>query len=237
MQGTRQKAESMTSLIGFDDLVDNPTSRVAISLCLDASGSMSGAPIQELNAGVTSFYEAINQDEIAKFSAEISIVTFGPVQKETDFQTVATQPNPPILRATGNTPLGEAVKLSLDLLDERKQAYKDNGIDYYQPWLVLMTDGQPTGSSSVLDAQVARVAKLSAERKLVVFPIGIGAGADMSALNRFSAPRPAFKLQGLNFQSFFSWLSASVSRVSQSTPGDGVPMDADGVKSWADYKF
>ncbi len=227
----------MASLIDLDDLVDNPTSRVAISLCLDASGSMSGAPIQELNSGVASFYQAINQDEIAKYSAEISIVTFGPVQKETDFQTVATQSRPPVLRATGDTPLGEAVKLSLDLLDERKQAYKDNGVDYYQPWLVLMTDGQPTGSASVLDAQVGRVQQLAADRKLVVFPIGIGASADMATLNRFSAPRPAFKLQGLNFQSFFSWLSASVSRVSQSTPGDGVPIDVDGIKSWSDFKF
>lgn len=227
----------MSSLIALDDLVDNPTSRVAISLCLDASISMSGTPMQELNSGVASFYEAINHDEIAKFSAEISIVTFGPVQKETDFQTVASQPHPPVLQADGNTPLGEAVKLSLDLLDERKQAYKDNGIDYYQPWLVLMTDGQPNGSAAVLDAQIARVTKLAADRKLAVFPIGIGDQADMSTLSRFSDPRPAFKLQGLNFQSFFSWLSASVSRVSQSTPGDGVPMDVDGVKSWADFKF
>ena len=227
----------MANLIGLDDLVDNPTSRVAISLCLDASGSMSGEPIRELNSGVASFYRTINHDEIAKFSAEISIVTFGPVQKETEFQTVATQPHPPVLHAGGDTPLGEAVKLSLDLLEDRKQQYKDNGIDYYQPWLVLMTDGQPTGSSSVLDAQIARVAKLAADRKLVVFPIGIGMGAHMPTLNRFSAPRPAFKLQGLNFQSFFSWLSASVSRVSQSTPGDGVPIETEGMKSWADFKF
>lgn len=227
----------MASLIGLDDLVDNPTSRVAISLCLDASGSMSGAPIRELNSGVSSFYQAINQDEIAKYSAEISIVTFGPVQKETDFQTVAAQSKPPVLTATGDTPLGEAVQLSLDLLDERKQAYKDNGIDYYQPWLVLMTDGQPTGSSSVLNAQVARVQRLAADRKLVVFPIGIGASADMDTLNRFSAPRPAFKLQGLNFESFFAWLSASVSRVSQSTPGDGVPLDVNGITSWSDFKL
>lgn len=227
----------MANLIGLDDLVDNPTSRVAISLCLDASGSMSGEKIRELNSGVASFYRTINQDEIAKFSAEISIVTFGPVQKETDFETVATQPHPPVLQAAGDTPLGEAVKLSLDLLEDRKQQYKDNGVDYYQPWLVLMTDGQPTGSSSVLNAQIARVAKLAADRKLVVFPIGIGKGAHMPTLNRFSAPRPAFKLQGLNFQSFFSWLSASVSRVSQSTPGDGVPIDVDGIKSWSDFKF
>ncbi|WGT46678.1 vWA domain-containing protein [Tessaracoccus lacteus] len=226
------------SLIELDDLVDNPTARVPIILCLDCSGSMSGAPIRELNSGVKSFYAAIHSDEIARFSAEISIVTFGPVQKETDFQTVMTQPHAPVLQATGLTPLGEAVQLSLDLLEQRKQAYKDNGIDYYQPWLVLMTDGEPNGSSAVLNAQISRVQQLAGGRKLVVFPIGIGAGADMATLNRFApGGRPAFKLQGLDFQSFFSWLSASVSRVSQSTPGDGVELDVAGIQSWADFRL
>lgn len=226
------------SLIGLDDLVDNPTARVAISLCLDCSYSMSGPSIKELNAGVASFYKAINDDEIARYSAEISIVTFGPAQKETDFQTIATQPHAPVLQAVGDTPLGEAVQLSLDLLENRKKEYRDNGIDYYQPWLVLMTDGQPTGSSAVLNTQIHRVQQLAGDRKLVVFPIGIGDGADMSTLNRFApGGRPAFKLQGLNFQSFFSWLSASVSRVSQSTPGDGVELDAAGIQSWATFKL
>ncbi|WP_062311816.1 vWA domain-containing protein [Demequina rhizosphaerae] len=227
------------NLIELDDLVDNPTARVPIILCLDCSTSMRGARIKELNAGVASFYKAISSDEIARYSAEISIVTFGPVQKETDFQTVSTQPHAPKLTAAGNTPLGEAVELSLDLLERRKQEYKDNGIDYYQPWLVLMTDGAPFGgSAAVLAAQVARVQSLAGAGKLAVFPIGIGDDADMSTLNKFTpGGRPAFKLQGLNFQAFFSWLSASVSRVSQSTPGDGVELDAAGIQSWATFKL
>ena len=221
------------NLIGLDDLVDNPTARVAVSLCLDCSGSMNGAPIDELNAGVAAFYSAINEDEIARFSAEIGIVTFGPVQKETDFDTVATQPNPPILRAAGATPMGEAVKLSLDLVEERKRAYQANGVDYYQPWLVLRTDGAPYGGSvAVLNEQIARVTRMVNDGKLVVFPIGIGEGADMKVLEKFSPGRAALKLQGLNFTEFFTWLSQSVSRVSQSTPGDRVPLES--PRGWAD---
>lgn len=36
-------------LSGLRDLVDNPTPRVPVLLCLDTSGSMMGAPIHELN--------------------------------------------------------------------------------------------------------------------------------------------------------------------------------------------
>ena len=59
------------ALVEMEDLYDNPTPRVPVALCLDCSGSMYGAPIAELNEGVKTFYHAIDEDEIARFSAEI----------------------------------------------------------------------------------------------------------------------------------------------------------------------
>ena len=71
-------------------------------------------------------------------------------------------------------------------------------------------------------------------KKLSLFPIGIGADADMDALARFSPIRPPLHLKGLNFKDFFEWLSKSISRVSQSTPGDKVPLDLEGVREWGE---
>lgn len=221
--------------IGAEDLFDNPTPRVPVALCLDCSGSMRGVPINELNAGVRMFYQAIDEDEIARFSAEICIVTFGPAELETDFATLDVRPQPPVLSASGNTPMGEAVKLSLDSLEHRKELYKESGVDYYQPWLVLMTDGKPYGGSpEQLNRQIDRVARMVESRKLTVFPIGIGPEADMGTLQRFSPGRSPLRLQGLKFSEFFSWLSKSVSRVSQSTPGDKVTLDFEGIRGWAE---
>lgn len=222
------------ALIEMEDLFENPTPRVPVALCLDCSGSMMGDPILELNEGVKTFYQAINDDEIARFSAEICIVTFGPVSLEADFATLDTRPQPPILSASGNTPMGEAVELAINSLERRKAAYKASGVDYYQPWLVLMTDGQPNGNNLVLQQQVARVAHMAETKKLTVFPIGIGSGANMDVLARFSPGRSPLRLQGLKFSEFFSWLSKSVSRVSQSTPGDKVTLDVDGIRGWAE---
>ena len=59
------------------DLVENPNARVAICLVLDVSGSMYGSKINELNEGVQLFFNAIRNDEVARYSAEVSIVTFG----------------------------------------------------------------------------------------------------------------------------------------------------------------
>ena len=58
-------------LLRLEDLVNNPTARVPVCLCLDTSGSMQGDPIRELNGGVRFFYDAIRDDETALYAAEI----------------------------------------------------------------------------------------------------------------------------------------------------------------------
>ena len=222
-------------LVRLEDLVNNPTARVPVCLCLDTSGSMGGMPIDELNEGVRLFYEAIREDETALYSAEVSIVTFGgDAQCIADFASLEVQPNAPMLTANGMTPMGEAVNMGLDLLERRKDEYKDRGVDYYQPWLVLMTDGSPNGDSSELSRAINRTVDLVNQKKLTVFPIGIGSDADMDVLAQFSPKRPPLKLQGLKFREFFAWLSKSVSKTSQSTPGESVKLDVEGIKGWGE---
>ena len=63
--------------IDENDLATNPTPRVPICLLLDTSYSMTGAPIDELNEGVKLFIEALKSDEIACYSADVTVITFG----------------------------------------------------------------------------------------------------------------------------------------------------------------
>lgn len=250
-----------TALLRIEDLVNNPTPRVPICLCLDTSGSMGAVEgdcvftgetvyqdgrtwnvvtggtsrLDELQKGVEAFYAAIREDEVAVYSAEICIVTFNDVAScIMDFANLDRQEAVPKLMANGNTAMGEGVNLALDLLEKRKQEYKDKGVDYFQPWLVLMTDGAPNGSDSELSRAISRTRELVEEKKLTVFPIGIGNASDMSTLNRFSPKRQALRLQGLKFQEFFAWLSQSVSRTSQSTPGEAIKLDTEGIMGWAE---
>jgi uncharacterized protein YegL len=212
-----------------EDLVENPTARVPICLVLDVSGSMDGAPIQELQAGVQMFFDAIRQDEVAQYAAETCIVTFGGgAQKMLDFMSIERQ-DVPLLRAGGMTPMGQGVTMALDLLEARKEDYKRAGVDYYQPWMVIMTDGEPTDD---IGAAAARIDALVGSKKLAVFPIAIGDAANLQSLAALSPNRPPLRLKGLNFCEFFTWLSRSVSRVSQSTPGETVELDTAGIDAW-----
>jgi uncharacterized protein YegL len=213
-----------------EELIDNPTARVAVALVLDTSYSMNGAPIGELNRGVAKFFEETLANEVARFSAEVCIVKFGgTAELALDFKSLEEQ-TVPTFSASGGTPMGEAVSQAIEALNVRKREYQNAGVDYYQPIMVIMSDGAPTDS---IDAAERDVAALVSQKKLSLFCIGIGKDADMATLQRLSPGRTPLPLKELNFEEFFVWLSASVARVSASIPGEDVPIDVDGIKGWA----
>lgn len=219
-----------TMLTNLKDLVDNPTPRIPVALCLDVSGSMFGKPMEELNTGVTRYLEEVRKDELALSSAETALVTFGDTaQRIADFDT-ADRLRPPVLEADGITDMGAGLALALDLLEQRKKAYQSAGVDYYQPILVVMSDGAPNGDPRVLKAAVARIQEQLDRRKLTVVAVGLGPDADLEMLSRLSR-RQAVRLSGTRFREFFLWLSRSVASVSATLPGEETSLNLDALQA------
>ena len=217
---------------------DNPEPRCAVVLLLDTSGSMQGQPIAELNSALKEFDQALKNDTLASLRVEVAIVTFGgKVQavnvREGGRQTIPFDANqafvtvdcfqPPTLSATGQTPMGEATRRALGLLRDRKDIYKQNGLDYFRPWIFLITDGEPTDAGWESAADQVRAEE--ARKGVLFYAVGVE-GANMQNLGRFSDEHQPLKLKGLAFKELFQWLSSSLSAIAQSRPGDQVPLPA-----------
>ncbi len=123
--------------------------------------------------------------------------------------------------------MGSAVHRALKLLRERKEIYKQNSLDYFRPWIFLITDGKPTDEWRLAAQQIKEE---EARRGLLFFSVGVE-GADLDTLSQFSDQRQPVKLKGLAFEELFQWLSASLSAVAHSKPGEMVPLPAVG---WAE---
>lgn len=212
----------MTDQIGFEpqptDFAINPEPRCPCLLLLDVSGSMSGQPIAELNTGLITFKDELAADPLAMKRVEVAIVTFGPVQTELPFQSAASF-YPPTLSSQGDTPMGAAIRQGLDMVRQRKEEYRTNGISYYRPWVFLITDGGPTDE---WQSAAAAVREGEASRAFAFFAIGVR-GANMEILKQISVREPLM-LDMLKFRELFSWLSSSLRSVSRSTPGTEVPL-------------
>lgn len=207
---------------GAAPFAENPEPRCPCVLLLDASGSMSGNPIRQLNAGLQEFRNELIADDLASRRVEVAVVRFGPVSTEADFAT----PDmffPPHLQASGGTPMGEAVLHALHLIEVRKEAYRSHGIAYFRPWIFLITDGAPTDS---IVAAARAIREGEAARKFNFFAVGVE-GADFARLAELAPPnRPPVKLEGLQFAELFRWLSSSLKTISHSQAHSSATPDA-----------
>jgi len=210
--------------------IDNPEPRCACVLLLDNSGSMSGRPLDELNAGLRQFAAEVRADAIAARRLELAIVSFGPVRVHQDF-VGADEFAPSDLTADGGTPMGEAILEAIELVRLRKQLYQHNGIAYYRSWIFMITDGAPT--DDVTRATKA-IRESEAKKALSFYSVGVD-GADFATLKALNPERAPLKLKGLMFRELFRWLSNSLSSVSRSQPSEPLKIAAPDVtpKGWA----
>lgn len=222
----RMPGDDLEDLVEF---TDNPEPRCACVLLLDTSGSMHGPPIQALNDGIKAFKAELENDSLASLRVETAIVSFdSSVRLVQDFATVDALATPE-LDASGATSTASAVNQAIDMVEERKKTYRDAGIQYYRPWIVLITDGASTDGRQQMDAASDRVRQAEDAKQLAFFSVGVE-GANMDELNRVGT-RGAMSLDGLAFREFFVWLSSSMTRVSSSRVGDEI--DLPDVSGWA----
>lgn len=223
---------------------DNPEQRCPVVLVLDTSASMQGEGIRQVNDGLKRLERDLKEDMLASLRVELAIVTFGGGVSSIDVRegtSAAILPDAsvafvtadafqaPVLQAAGDTPMGAAVLQGLGLLRGRKDLYKQAGIPYFRPWLILISDGKPTDAEWESASSNARLEE--SLNGVSVFPIGVDA-ADIAKLAMFSSQRGPIRLSGLeSFGELFQWLSSSLSAVAKSRPGQQVELPS--VSGWA----
>lgn len=187
--------------------------------------------IQRLNDGIQQFLEEVKKDDALVDSLEIAIVTFNnEAQVTLPFSTIDNISRFSISAGSnaGDTPKG--VDRAFDLLKSEKEFLKKNKREYYQPWIVIMSDGRasvPRGNDVYdLNRRLARVQDtMKVEEKngkLVVIPVFIGENTGLSAYEQGKKQMEGFTNKGccveigtgatqVTFKDFFARLRQSIS--------------------------
>ena len=169
--------------------------------------------MDKMHEGIANFYEAILDDDMACDSCEAAIITFSDnAQLYENFSSVdeKTVPNFNDMRG-GNTNVSPAIRMALDLLADQKNFYKNNKTPYFQPWLILFTDGLPTDDVSEIKAELMQMQN---DDKLSVYTMALSDDPQLiDALRGFSKKDPIKCSNHKDIQRFFDFLAKSVSVV------------------------
>ena len=175
-KGGRTMSRRLEDLV---DLGDSTQPHVATVLLLDTSGSMDGEKIRSLNEGLKTFKEDIEQDELAAKRVDLAVITFDDsVQINHNFSSIEGF-DPPSLTAGGYTTMGDAILKAAEMIEERKQQYKQKGIDFYRPWIFMITDGEPTDmqpGDSKWNEVIKVVHNGEANKKFMFFGVAVEPG-------------------------------------------------------------
>ena len=186
----------------------------------DVSGSMSvNDKIGVLNDAIQEMIETFAVEDDTRAEIHVGVITFGKDgAKLQQALTPATKLSWVRLTAGGGTPLGAALNLVTDLIEDRNQVPSRA----YRPTVILVSDGQPTD-----DWQQPLKRLLSSERasRATRFAMGIGDDADLAMLSAFLATADARVFpakEARQIKQFFRWVTMSVAQRSRSVNPDSV---------------
>ena len=207
--------------------INNPNQRTPCVLVLDASGSMSTITstgrtrLEELNVGLKAFEVALKSDDAALGRVQVAIVVVGGPANTADVMMDWTDAINFVafpLSSGGETPLGRGMIVALDMIEHVKRNLDLAGISYTRPWVMVMSDGEPTDKAPDWSAAVAAARTAESSKKAEIFTIGVE-GANLAKLGEL-ASRPPLTLAGMKFRELFVWLSTSLSAASRSRAGE-----------------
>ncbi len=114
--------------------------------------------------------------------------------------------------------MGAAIHTALDMVQARNALYNEIGATYYQPWVFMITDGDPQGELFTFVDDAGRRARNEETKNRLVFYTVAVEGADIARLLRMGLRMP-IKLKGLKFEEMFIWLSRSMQSVAGAKNG------------------
>jgi uncharacterized protein YegL len=200
----------------------NYEQKCTVALIVDISGSMSEHNrLTNMVNGLTAFIKEVQEDENLKNKLEIGIIPYNHICHTPVGPALAADLQLPQLQAEGGTFAIQAIQAGIQMVADRKAWYRTNGLSYYRPWVIYITDGEPDPREFLEDFEakwndLAQQIRQAEQQKTFCF---LSLGVDQfkpDYLDRIKqAQIPVYKMSGLKFTDFFKWLSATIADVAK----------------------
>ena len=206
--------------------------KLPVTLLIDSSKAMFPY-LGQLNEGLKHFFQKIKGDIYAEERIELSIIASSSEEKSVrGFASITDcdffQLNQYDLGEKSF--LGKSLTNATEYLKTRKKYYKENGFEYYQPWLVIITASD--SSDSIEEIQKV-INELEEQKRLAVFIFTLGNQVNKEEIVKFSYKKRLLSIKENQITKCFEWLAESFIIVAHSAVGQSVVLPHDNITEWA----
>jgi len=216
----------MSNQIAERPIREASEAHVALSLVLDVSISMGGAPINTLNNAVNDMITQMKEDPRLKNIVDLAIFVFGVPGRDTihqGFRAIADCDTVDLEANDSYTYVVDALERAVEFSKKRCGAY-DRAGGSYKPWVVLITDGEFNDDRNALDKVGNTIKERERQGKLQFFALGVE-GYNRTQIERLTNnPNQVIDAKVANFGEFFSWIGRSMKAVSTKEVGEATPL-------------
>ncbi len=190
-----------------DDLMENLSPKVLVCLCVDTNDALSDEQKIETENGINRYLRAIREDREALNSVDLAVISYGGTPRLLrEFSTIAEVDEVLELQDYygSGSKLNDAVELALTILNDRKQYYVKNDIDFYQPELIIIGGSRPNDD---IDISVEMIKNLVAANALTHFIFAAGEGDFSNELGKLVVStvglQEVSRLKDYDFEGFY----------------------------------
>lgn len=144
-------------------------------LCLDVSQSMSGQPIEQVNAELPQLRARVGEDAAVAEIIRFGLVTFSDTARTVlPLADLALVESMPTLEVEGRTSYAAAFDHLRRVIEGDYHSGRASGERWYRPAVIFVSDGQPTDPGERWRAAHARLADSSWRRHPNILCFGFG---------------------------------------------------------------
>lgn len=191
--------------------------------------------MDRLKRRVQDFHEAMTRDHRTSVTCQTAFVAFGDRARVLDDFSLVKNTEVSTDRweaGDQSTFIADGIEMALRMLDGQKELIQREGGDYYQPWLLIFTDGEAHDSPERLQRIKRELLERQNSGKLTVYAVALDDGPELyNSIRGYSKWKPIpYDAKGEKLLEFFEFLKRSVSsisagKVTKSIPSFGDPDD------------
>ena len=205
----------------YSPVLNSGQQHLPCTIIVDTSSSMEESIPQTMQA-IRDCMEALNDNPRARSTVDVCLITFDSSARVVVPFGPVSGFEAPMIVASGTTAMHQAIALALREDRARKDLYQKTGTGHYRSWFFLLTDGSPNDADNGAFERL-----LEAQRAGSVNFYGVGIGDfNKKTLASLSIENKIITASRESFQNAFCWLSSSITKIMQSTPGDVVHLDS-----------